>query len=104
MSVRVFNALVKKDLRLFFADRRAVLVTFALPIALASFFGFLFGGRGGKTETSRIAIQVVDDDSAPITRTIVSDLKNDKNLAVTTAKLDDALGAVPEIVKRALDG
>ena len=40
-----FLALVRKDLRLFFNDRKAVVVGLLVPIVLASFFGYLFGGR-----------------------------------------------------------
>ena len=43
-----FLALVRKDLRLFFGDRRAVVVGLIVPIVLASFFGYLFGGQGGQ--------------------------------------------------------
>ena len=34
-----FMALVRKDLRLFFNDRKAVVVGLVAPIILASFFG-----------------------------------------------------------------
>jgi len=44
-----FLALTRKDVKLFFGNRRALLVTIAAPIAIASFFGYLFGG-GGSTE------------------------------------------------------
>ena len=53
-----FWALVRKDLRLFFGDRRAVVVGLLVPILLASFFGYLFGGQGGKPETSRLPVMV----------------------------------------------
>jgi hypothetical protein len=43
-----FFALVRKDLILFLHDRRALLMSLALPIIIASFFGFLFGGGGEK--------------------------------------------------------
>jgi ABC-2 type transport system permease protein len=35
-----FLALVRKDLKLFFNDRRAVIVSMLVPIVLASFFGY----------------------------------------------------------------
>ena len=38
-----FRALVRKDLILFLSDRRALLVNLALPILIATFFGYLFG-------------------------------------------------------------
>ena len=40
------RALVRRDLRLFFVDRRAVLMSFLAPIVIASFFGYIFGGQG----------------------------------------------------------
>ena len=45
-----FLALVRKDLRLFFQDRRAVIVGLVVPIVCGSFFGYLFGGQRGKSE------------------------------------------------------
>jgi ABC-2 type transport system permease protein len=75
-------ALVRKDLRIFFSDRRAVIMSFVAPIAIASFFGYIFGGLGGKTETSRIPVLVVDQDRSPISRDIFSRLQGEKTLRV----------------------
>ena len=36
--------MVRKDLQLFFSDRRAVIMSFVVPIAIASFFGSIFSG------------------------------------------------------------
>ena len=44
MSYTAFQALVRRDLRLFFQDRRAVTMSFVAPIVIASFFGYIFGG------------------------------------------------------------
>jgi ABC-2 type transport system permease protein len=63
-----FWGLVRKDLRLFFGDRRAVVVGLLVPIVLASFFGYLFGGQGGKTEMSRMPVLVIDQDGSAISR------------------------------------
>ena len=89
-----FKALVAKDLKLFFSDRRAVVMSFIAPIAIASFFGYIFGGNGGKTETSKIAVVVVDQDRSTISRDIYSQLKNDKNLSVNPANAEDARAEV----------
>ena len=43
-----FLALVRKDLKLFFSDRRALLMSIVAPIAIASFFGYIFGGSGDR--------------------------------------------------------
>ena len=48
-------AMVRKDLQLFFSDRRSVIVSFVVPIAIASFFGAVFSGGGQNREPARIA-------------------------------------------------
>lgn len=37
--------LALKDLKLFFADKRAMMLTFAVPIALITLFAFAYGGQ-----------------------------------------------------------
>ncbi|MEY2411460.1 MAG: linearmycin/streptolysin transport system permease protein [Acidobacteriaceae bacterium] len=89
-----FVALIKRDLLVFFADRRAVLMSLVAPIVLGSFFGYLFGGQSGKTETSRIQILIIDDDGSDISRELGAKLGSDKNLDVKPSTLDDARAAV----------
>ena len=88
-------ALVKKDLVLYFSNRRALLVTLAAPIAIAAFFGSLFGGSGDKGP-SRVPIAIVDHDQSPISQRIVADMSADKTFDVQA--LDEAQAA--EAVKR----
>jgi ABC-2 type transport system permease protein len=76
------RALVRKDLKLFLSDRRAVIMSFAVPIAIASFFGSIFSGSGS-TEPARVPIAIVDEDESPVSKAIVADVRGDKNLAVT---------------------
>src|SRR5262249_7916144 len=89
-----FLALVKKDLRLFFQDRRAVIVGLVVPIVCGSFFGYLFGGQRGKSEPSKMAVLFVDEDQSAISRGLSAKLAADKNLDVKPASLDDARTAV----------
>lgn len=84
------QALIRKDLRLFFADRRAVIMCFVAPIAIATFFGYIFGGSGGKTETSPIPVLFVDQDSSSISRAIFADLQTHTTLSVRAATVDEA--------------
>jgi len=88
-----FLALTRKDVKLFFGNRRALLVTIAAPIAIASFFGYLFGG-GGSTEPSRIAVLAVDQDGSAISRESAAGLTADKNLEVKPSTLEPAREAV----------
>src|SRR5438067_6935299 len=89
-----FLALVKKDLRLFFQDRRAVVVGLVVPILCGSFFGYLFGGQRGKSEPSKLAVLFVDEDQSAMSRGLSAKLAADKNLDVKPATLDQARTAV----------
>ncbi|MGB9203872.1 MAG: ABC-2 transporter permease [Terriglobales bacterium] len=89
-----FLALVRKDLKLFFNNRRAVIVGLVVPILLASFFGYLFGGQGGNAETSKVSVLVIDQDGSDISRGLIVQLSGDKNLDVKVSTLDAAREAV----------
>jgi ABC-2 type transport system permease protein len=89
-----FVALVRKDLKLFFYDRKAVIVGLLVPIALASFFGYLFGGQGGNPETSKVPVLVIDQDGSDISRGLVAQLSGEKMLDVKPSTLDAAREAV----------
>jgi ABC-2 type transport system permease protein len=90
----VFRALVRKDIRLFLNDRRAVLMSVVAPIVVASFFGFVMGGQGGKPQTSRIPLAVIDQDQSATSREIVNRLGKDNALEVKAADLEEARAAV----------
>ena len=84
MSVIPLVAMVRKDLQLFFSDRRSVIVSFVVPIAIASFFGSIFSGPRSNGEPARIAVAIVDQDSSAISRAIVAGAHGDKNLTLAT--------------------
>jgi ABC-2 type transport system permease protein len=77
-----FLALVRKDLKLFFTDRRAVVVGLLVPIICGSFFGYLFGGRKGSVETSKVPVLIMDQDESEISRALVTQLTAEKNLEI----------------------
>jgi ABC-2 type transport system permease protein len=89
-----FLALVRKDVKLFFNDRRAVVVGVLVPIVLASFFGYLFGGQKGNAETSAVSILVIDQDGSDISRGLIAQLRSEKSLDVKASTLDAATEAV----------
>ncbi len=93
MSVRVLRALVRKDLRLFFADRRSVIIGFILPIALASFFGFLFGGAS-RPQRRVVKIALAMEDEGAAARRLHDALAADPSLALTTGDTAAAREAV----------
>ncbi|WLI89711.1 ABC transporter permease [Massilia sp. R2A-15] len=88
-----FLALVRKDLILFLSDRRALLVNLVLPILIATFFGYLFGGPG-PAKGGAIDVALVQQDSGEIGAKIVAALKADTTLRITDMSADQAREAV----------
>ena len=94
MALITLRAMVKKDLQLFFSDRRSVIMGFAAPILIASFFGSVFGGSGNSGAPTRIPIMIADQDDGVISRSIVTAIQGDKTLGVTLASPDSVRDAV----------
>jgi ABC-2 type transport system permease protein len=94
MAVIPLLAMVRKDLLLFFSDRRSVIVSFVVPIAIASFFGAVFSGGGQNREPARIAVAIVDQDGSAISKAIIAGAETDKNLKVAKPTVDEARAAV----------
>ncbi|HLK63304.1 MAG TPA: ABC-2 transporter permease [Bryobacteraceae bacterium] len=90
MSWTAYEALVRRDLKLFFRDRRAVLMSFAAPILIGSFFGYLFGGVTGSGDTAKIPVAVIDQDGSSISRHLVAGIASDKALELRQVTLDQA--------------
>jgi ABC-2 type transport system permease protein len=84
MSIRPFLALVKKDLRVFLSDRRAVILSFAAPLMLASIFAMI-GGGAGDVGASKIPVLVVDLDQSALSKEVVEGLARDANLEVESS-------------------
>ena len=94
MALTPVIGMVRKDLQLFLSDRRAVIMAFAMPIAIGSFFGFLFSGQRSGDEVAKIPILMVDQDGSTISKSIVSGIAADKNLSATTVPLEQARDSV----------
>jgi ABC-2 type transport system permease protein len=86
-------ALIRKDLKLFFSDRRSLLVSVLTPIALAAFMGYLTGGSG-ESSTGRISAITADQDGSATSRDIVARLGGDKMLDVKPGDPESARTAV----------
>lgn len=81
-------AIAKKDLRVFVADRKAMMISFIVPIAIASFFSMIMGGGGaGTSPASKIKMAVVDLDQTPLTKSIIEKLK--KSDSVEPVAMED---------------
>jgi ABC-2 type transport system permease protein len=87
-------ALIRKDLLLFVQDRRALLLSLAMPIVLGAFFGYIFGGSGRSGDNAKIEIAVVSQDDSAVAKKVVAGLKADTALAVEELTLEDAKAKV----------
>ncbi|MCI4428961.1 MAG: ABC transporter permease [Burkholderiales bacterium] len=90
--MNAFIALVRKDLVLYFSNRRSVLMSIAAPILIAAFFGSLFGGSDSKP--ANIPIAITDLDRSELSAKIVAALRADSALTVSEASEADALAQV----------
>ncbi len=86
-------ALVRKDVILFLADRRALLLVLIMPVVLGAFFGYLFGGSGSP-DNMKIEIAVTSQDDSEISRQIVAGLKADTSLQTQDLPLEAAKALV----------
>lgn len=92
--LRPFLNLVRKDLRLFLSDRRAVILSLVAPVALASFMAVLMRGAGASGETAKIPIRVADEDGSTLSRSIVEAIGKDSSLESLAVTPDAARQAV----------
>jgi ABC-2 type transport system permease protein len=86
------KALIRKDLVLYFSNRRALVMSIAAPIVIAAFFGSLFASGGGKT--SRIPVALSDLDGSAISKQIDAALRGDSALDVRELDATQAVAAV----------
>lgn len=101
MNTTAIQALIRNDIRLYFTDRRAVIVGVLVPILIAAFFGYIFGGTGQSEDQGKIPIAVVDGDQSSVSRAITADLAADPLLQVSTLDRAAALEQVKSGKKNA---
>lgn len=65
-------ALARKDWRLFWADRRAALMCFVVPVVLAAAFGTIF--HRPNSDATKLPVLVVVEDDGPFTRQVADEL------------------------------
>lgn len=82
--------LFKKDLKLFFKDKRSVLLTFLLPIVLISLFAFAFGGIGGNNQLNPVKLLISDLDNSIVSRKIIKALDSLDGLTLITKDLEES--------------
>ncbi len=73
-------SLALKDWQLFFADKRAALLCFAVPIVLASAFGMVFHRPADATSAPRLPVLIVLEDDAIFTQELVGEMMRSPRL------------------------
>ncbi len=96
MSHTVLLAMVRKDLLLFFSDRRSVIVAFAVPILIGSFIGVITNGAATNGEPPRVKVAIADEDGSAVSKAVVAGLQADRALSVTVTTGDHAKTLVRE--------
>jgi ABC-2 type transport system permease protein len=92
-------ALVRKDLILYFSNRRAILITLAAPILIAAFFGAVLGGPPKKP--ARVPIVITDLDASAVSKSMVAAMKADTTFALEELAEPAAMARVREGKARA---
>jgi len=86
--------LVRKDLKIFIADRKSVAISFSIPIILACFVGYLMSQGGSSGEPKKVHIVIVDQDRSDFSKALMTSLKKSKGLSVSDADEASAAGMV----------
>jgi len=79
-----------KDLKLFFKDRKSMLLTFAIPIALITLFAFAFGGAGKSDKDSKILLPISDLDNTSLSKEAISQFDSLKSIQIKLMSLEEA--------------
>ena len=95
MALTSVFAMIRKDLRVFASDRRAVIMSFVAPIAIASFFGSIFSGSGNG-EAARIPVAIVDEDQSTVSKAVVAGAQADTTLRISTPASQQAHDGVQD--------
>ena len=83
-----------KDLKLFFSDKKSVIITFILPILLITLFAFAFGGFGSSDEVKKIDLLITDLDNSKESIALKQSLDSIKGIHLIETTLDKANNAV----------
>jgi ABC-2 type transport system permease protein len=80
--MRAILAIVRKDLRIFLNNRKAVIITLLVPVVIGAFMGSMMGGKSGRPGKVQVPVCVVSLDQNPITGAIIDQLRKDEVLRV----------------------
>lgn len=88
--LRLLWELLRKDLRLFLADRPSAVLCFAVPIVLASAFGAVFQRPARSYQLPRLPLRIVCEDDAPLSRRVTASLCDNPQVDARECSRDEA--------------
>src|SRR4051794_29252945 len=71
----MFWQLVLKDLKIFFSDRRALIISMMVPIGIACFMAGIFGNAGQPSSDAKLPLMIVDQDGSELSHKIVDNIE-----------------------------
>ncbi|NOZ08080.1 MAG: ABC transporter permease [FCB group bacterium] len=83
-------AIALKDLKIILGDRKALLLSFLLPIFLVGLFAFVYGSMGGPREEHPVKLLITDQDQTDLSAGIVARLDSLKSIRLTSMTLEEA--------------
>lgn len=87
--------ILSKELKAFLKDRRAVILTFAMPMILITVFALAFGGDDGDG-VRKFPLLICDQDKTDTTKKIINDIDSMKMIEVIPCSYDSAI----DLIKR----
>jgi len=83
MMARMIVTIVQTGFRSLRRDRVAFILSFVLPVAFFTIFGFVFGNMRSSS-TPRVSVLVVDEDKSSASRALISGLLREPSLDAAT--------------------
>ncbi len=87
------RTLIYKDLRLFIGDKKALLLTYMLPVVLISLFALAYGGMGS-SERSPSKLMICDMDSTDASTDLIALLDSIPEISIQKSSMDEGISAL----------
>ena len=88
--------ILKKDLRIFFTDKKALFLALLLPVGLITLFAFAFGGVANDDESTSSPVHVLfsDSDQTDASKNMIAQLDSIPGLEFSEASKEEALNKI----------
>ena len=90
----MIQTIFKKDLKLFLIDKKALFLTFLMPIFLISLFAFAFGGVKTKSKPKQIKLLVTDLDISEDSQIVLNRLDSVNGMVLIRKEKSEAIDLV----------